>query len=92
MRSSLPSTDGVSARWSGHRASASNDRRREEGGIVCEWRAYHDVLAVKDERGRGYVPGTLRGLNETKSIGRVVLDASFAPGCLPCSRQRRTRA
>jgi DNA-directed RNA polymerase subunit alpha len=36
-------------------------------------------MQVKVERGRGYVPGTLRGLNETKSIGRVVLDASFSP-------------
>ena len=36
-------------------------------------------MQIKVERGRGYVPGTLRGLNETKSIGRVVLDASFSP-------------
>ncbi len=36
-------------------------------------------MQVKVERGRGYVPGTLRGINESKSIGRVVLDASFSP-------------
>ena len=34
---------------------------------------------IKVERGRGYVPGTLRNLGETKSIGRIVLDASFSP-------------
>jgi DNA-directed RNA polymerase subunit alpha len=36
-------------------------------------------LQVKIERGRGYVPGTMRNLGETKSIGRIVLDASFSP-------------
>ena len=37
-------------------------------------------MQIKVERGRGYVPGTVRGLNEaTKSIGRIVLDASFSP-------------
>ncbi len=36
-------------------------------------------MQIKVERGRGYVPGTLRSMNETKSIGRVVLDASFSP-------------
>jgi DNA-directed RNA polymerase subunit alpha len=36
-------------------------------------------MQVKVERGRGYVPGTLRGINESKSIGRIVLDASFSP-------------
>ena len=36
-------------------------------------------MQIKVERGRGYVPGTLRGINETKSIGRIVLDASFSP-------------
>jgi len=36
-------------------------------------------LQVKIERGRGYVPGTMRNLGETKSIGRSVLDASFSP-------------
>jgi len=36
-------------------------------------------MQIKVERGRGYVPGTLRNLGETKSIGRIVLDASFSP-------------
>ena len=36
-------------------------------------------MQIKVERGRGYVPGSLRGLNETKTIGRIVLDASFSP-------------
>jgi DNA-directed RNA polymerase subunit alpha len=36
-------------------------------------------MQIKVERGRGYVPGNLRNLNETKSIGKVVLDASFSP-------------
>ncbi|MCL4745812.1 MAG: DNA-directed RNA polymerase subunit alpha [Burkholderiaceae bacterium] len=36
-------------------------------------------MQIKVERGRGYVPGTLRSLGETKSIGRVVIDASFSP-------------
>jgi len=36
-------------------------------------------VQVKVERGRGYVPGTVRNLGETKSIGRIVLDASFSP-------------
>ena len=38
-------------------------------------------MQIKVEKGRGYVPGTLRrfGDEPTKSIGRIVLDASFAP-------------
>jgi DNA-directed RNA polymerase subunit alpha len=36
-------------------------------------------MSIKVERGRGYVPGTMRDALETKSIGRVVLDASFSP-------------
>jgi DNA-directed RNA polymerase subunit alpha len=36
-------------------------------------------MQIKVERGRGYVPGTLRNLNDAKTIGRVVLDASFSP-------------
>ena len=36
-------------------------------------------MSIRVERGRGYLPGTLRDLNETKSIGRIVLDASFSP-------------
>lgn len=37
-------------------------------------------MQIKVERGRGYVPGTVRNLGEaSKSIGRIVLDASFSP-------------
>ena len=36
-------------------------------------------MQIKVERGRGYVPGTLRDALESKTIGRVVLDASFSP-------------
>ncbi|MCV2366186.1 DNA-directed RNA polymerase subunit alpha [Paucibacter sp. DJ1R-11] len=38
-------------------------------------------MQIKVEKGRGYVPGSMRryGDEPTKSIGRIVLDASFAP-------------
>jgi len=38
-------------------------------------------MQIKVESGRGYVPGTVRryGDDSTKSIGRIVLDASFSP-------------
>ena len=38
-------------------------------------------MQIKVESGRGYVPGTMRrfGDESTKSIGRIVLDASFSP-------------
>ena len=38
-------------------------------------------MQIKVEKGRGYVPGNQRrfGDEPTKSIGRIVLDASFAP-------------
>lgn len=36
-------------------------------------------MQIKVEKGRGYVPGTMRSLGDTKTIGRVVLDASFSP-------------
>ncbi|MDH3208875.1 MAG: DNA-directed RNA polymerase subunit alpha [Burkholderiaceae bacterium] len=38
-------------------------------------------IQIKVEKGRGYVPGTMRryGDEPTKSIGRIVLDASFSP-------------
>ena len=38
-------------------------------------------MQIKVEKGRGYVPGTVRryGDEPTKSIGRIVLDASFSP-------------
>ena len=36
-------------------------------------------MQIKVEKGRGYVPGTMRNLGDTKTIGRIVLDASFSP-------------
>lgn len=38
-------------------------------------------MQIKVERGRGYVPGTMRryGDEPNKSIGRIVLDASYSP-------------
>lgn len=38
-------------------------------------------MAIKVEKGRGYVPGNVRRLREdaNKTIGRIVLDASFSP-------------
>jgi DNA-directed RNA polymerase subunit alpha len=36
-------------------------------------------MQIKVEKGRGYVPGTMRNLQDNKSIGRIVLDASFSP-------------
>jgi len=38
-------------------------------------------MQIKVEKGRGYVPGTMRrfGDEPTKAIGRIVLDASFSP-------------
>ncbi len=38
-------------------------------------------MQIKVEKGRGYVPGTMRRVGDepTKSIGRIVLDASFSP-------------
>jgi DNA-directed RNA polymerase subunit alpha len=36
-------------------------------------------MQIKVERGRGYVPGTVRNHGEAKTIGRIVLDASFSP-------------
>ena len=38
-------------------------------------------MQIKVEKGRGYVPGTVRryGDEPTKSIGRIVLDASYSP-------------
>jgi len=38
-------------------------------------------MQIKVEKGRGYVPGTMRryGDEPTKSIGHIVLDASFSP-------------
>ena len=38
-------------------------------------------MQIKVEKGRGYVPGNLRRYADesSKSIGRIVLDASFSP-------------
>ncbi|MBI2752180.1 MAG: DNA-directed RNA polymerase subunit alpha, partial [Betaproteobacteria bacterium] len=37
-------------------------------------------MQIKIESGRGYVPGNVRFLpEETKSIGRIIMDASFSP-------------
>lgn len=36
-------------------------------------------MQIKVEKGLGYVPGTMRALGDTKTIGRIVLDASFSP-------------
>jgi DNA-directed RNA polymerase subunit alpha len=38
-------------------------------------------MQIKVEKGRGYVPGTMRRYADepTKSLGRIVLDASFSP-------------
>ena len=36
-------------------------------------------MSIRVERGRGYLPGTIRELHESKTIGRIVLDASFSP-------------
>lgn len=38
-------------------------------------------MRIKVEKGRGYVPGNIRCLteDENKSIGRIILDASFSP-------------
>jgi len=37
-------------------------------------------MQIKVEKGRGYVPGNLRRNDDpSRSIGRIVLDASFSP-------------
>jgi DNA-directed RNA polymerase subunit alpha len=37
-------------------------------------------MQIKVEKGRGYVPGTLRrNDDQSRSIGRIILDASFSP-------------
>lgn len=37
-------------------------------------------MQIKVEKGRGYVPGTLRrNEDQSRSLGRIVLDASFSP-------------
>ena len=37
------------------------------------------AMEIKVEKGRGYVPGNMRNLGDTKTIGQMVLDASFSP-------------
>ena len=37
------------------------------------------AMEIKVERGVGYVPGNVRNLGDNKSIGKLVLDASFSP-------------
>ena len=37
------------------------------------------AMELKVEKGRGYVPGNARNLDEGKSIGKLVLDASYSP-------------
>ena len=36
-------------------------------------------MEIKVEKGRGYVPGNMRNLGDSKTIGKLVLDASFSP-------------
>ena len=36
-------------------------------------------IEIKVEAGRGYVPGNMRNLHDSKTIGKLVLDASFSP-------------
>lgn len=37
------------------------------------------AMELKVEKGRGYVPGNIRNLGDSKNIGQLVLDASFSP-------------
>lgn len=37
------------------------------------------AMEIKVEKGRGYVPGNIRNLGDSKTIGKLVLDASFSP-------------
>ncbi|MDR0234401.1 MAG: DNA-directed RNA polymerase subunit alpha [Zoogloeaceae bacterium] len=37
------------------------------------------AMEIRVEKGRGYVPGNMRNLNDSKHIGKLVLDASFSP-------------
>jgi len=51
------------------------------GHVICHLSQGGKLdMQIKVEKGRGYVPGTLRRYGEeTKAIGRIVLDASFSP-------------
>lgn len=37
------------------------------------------AMEIKVEKGRGYMPGNMRNLGDSKTIGQMVLDASFSP-------------
>ena len=37
------------------------------------------AMEIKVEKGRSYVPGNMRNLGDSKTIGQMVLDASFSP-------------
>jgi len=37
------------------------------------------AMEIRVEKGRGYVPGNMRNLHDSKQIGKLVLDASFSP-------------
>ncbi|MBW7903535.1 MAG: DNA-directed RNA polymerase subunit alpha, partial [Rhodocyclaceae bacterium] len=37
------------------------------------------AMEIRVEKGCGYVPGNVRNLGDSKSIGKLVLDASFSP-------------
>lgn len=37
------------------------------------------AMEIKVEKGRGYVPGNVRHLGDSKIIGELILDASFSP-------------
>ena len=37
------------------------------------------AMEIKVEKGRGYVPGNMRNLGDSKTIGQMVLDAFFSP-------------
>ncbi len=51
-------------------------------------------MQIKVEKGRGYVPGNVRrfGDETTKTIGRIVLDASFSPVRRVSATRSRTPA
>ncbi|MEY4428607.1 MAG: hypothetical protein RLZZ182_1296 [Pseudomonadota bacterium] len=51
------------------------------GHVICHLSQGGKLdMQIKVEKGRGYVPGNLRRYGEeTKAIGRIVLDASFSP-------------
>jgi DNA-directed RNA polymerase subunit alpha len=62
-------------------------RKDGEGPVTAaDIQTPHDVEVINDmqikvEKGRGYVPGSMRRFADepTKSVGRIVLDASFSP-------------